>query len=265
MPRLPAVLIAAFVLAPSLAPGARAEGGKVEKGGVFPEVAEASVEDAKKALEALKTAVESKDEKKIVAAVVPAMVDKRHADFVPELKKLVVDKRDEVGEAAARALGSQGDKSVATLLGKVLSADTRENGYLTDPGRKAAAIEALGRLGVAGAYDSVQKLAKGVTTDTECRTRYAPKIAKACTRYFGLTREKRAVSWLIDEVDKPELKGGITGSSPPAEYWKGRQEVWQEIKAEVVWALKEITGKEFESGNRWRNWFDTEGKKAGMK
>jgi hypothetical protein len=249
----------------SLVSRALAEGPKSTKGGVFPSVTEATADEAKKTVEALKAAVESKDEKKIVAAVEPAMVEKRHADFVPELKKLAVDKRDAVGEAAARALGSQGDKTVATILMKVVAADTRENGYLMDGWRKAAAVEALGRLGVAGAYDAVQKFARGVTTDTECRARYAPVLARACTRYYGLTKEKRAVTWLIDQVDKPELQGGITGTTPPAEYWKGRQEVWAEIRFEVHWALKEITGKEFESGNRWKNWFDSEGKKAGMK
>jgi HEAT repeat protein len=248
-------------------PAARAEGGdagKAPKGGVFPEVTDASAEEAKGAVEALKKALEAKDDEKVVAALAP-MVKKKHADFVPELKKLLADKRDAVAGAAAEALGSQADKGAATLLVKVVTADTREKGILRDPILKSAAIEALGRLGGGGAFDPVHKLSDAMIQNPEVTYRYAPRVSKACVRYYGLTKEKRAVSYLIDEVERPNLKGGVLPSSPPKEYWKYRQDIWTEIRYEVVWALKEITGKEFESTARWESWFNTEGKKAGMK
>jgi HEAT repeat protein len=267
MQRSAAALLVALATMLPPGPAAGAEGGvtaKGQKGGVFPEVSDAPAEEAKKCLDALRSAVENKDEARITAAV-EAMIVKRHPDFVPELKKLLADKRDAVGEAAAKALGSQGDKTAATLFIRVVNFDSREKGILQDPGLRAACVEGLGRLGVSGSFDAVHKLARAMVNDPEVRYRYAPKIAKACSRYFGLTKEKRAVSWLIDEVERPELKGGVTNTSPPAEYWKARQEVWTEIRWEVVWALKEITGKEFESANRWKTWMDSEGKKAGMK
>ncbi len=265
------LLLAFALLVPAVSPGrpaaARADGGdagKGPKGGVFPDVTDASADEAKAAVEALKKALEGKDDEKVAAAIAP-MVKKRHADFVPELKKLLADKRDSVAGAAAEALGSQADKGAATLLAKVVAADTREKGILKDPLLKSAAIEALGRLGGGGAFDAVHKLSDAMVREPEVRYRYAPRISKACVRYYGLTKEKRAVSWLIDEVEKPNLKGSVLPSSPPADYWKYRQDIWTEVRYEAVWALKEITGKEFESTARWEAWFNGEGKKAGMK
>ncbi len=240
------------------------DAGKPTKGGVFPDVTDASAAEAKGALDALKQAMDKGDEEKITAAL-GAMVKKRSADFVPELKKLLADKRDGVAGAAAEALGSQSDKGAVTLLAKVVAADTREKGILRDPILKSASIEALGRLGGGGAYEAVRKFADAMVREPEVRYRYAPRVSRACVRYFGLTKEKRAVSYLIDEVERPNLKGAVLPTSPPADHWKYRQDIWTEIRYEVVWALKEITGKEFESTARWENWFNSEGKKAGMK
>src|SRR5258706_471841 len=108
-------------------------------------------------------------------------------------------------------------------------------------------------------------MADSLVGEPEARCRYAPKVARACVRYFGITKEKRSVSWLIDEVEKPNLRGAVLPSSPPADHWKYRQDIWGEIRYEVVWALKEITGKEMETETRWESWFNTEGKKAGYR
>jgi HEAT repeat protein len=222
-----------------------------------------SEDEAKALLSALAKALESKDTGKAVDAVKP-MVTKRHKSFVPELKKLLADRRYPVSSLAAEALGSQGDKTVASLLAKLVALEVRERGWILDYDVKAAAIESLGRLGVSAAYDAIRSLADEMLRDPGLKSKAAPPILRAVVRYFGLTKEKRAVSFLIDEVDQPEA-GTITGTTPPADYWKARVEIWQRIRPDVVWALKEITGKEFETGRRWKNWFDAEGKKEGMK
>ncbi len=262
MQRIAAVTL---VLLLSLAPSANAEGPvKGEKGGVFPVVAEVEKpEEAKALLDGLDKAQDSKDEAKILAAVM-AMVTKRHKDFVPELKKLVADKRFAVAAVAAEALGSQADKTVAPVLMRAVTVENKERGITKDGPLKGAAIESLGRLGVTGGFNDIMKLAEAMLRDPEARQRAAPEVLRGVVRYLGLTKEKRAVSFLIDEVDEPQA-GTITGTTPPAEYWKARFEIWTRIRPDVVWALKEITGKEFETERRWKGWLETDGKKEGMK
>jgi hypothetical protein len=236
-----------------------------DKGGVFPVVEEVKKEDEARALvQALEAAVTGKEEEKIVAAVRP-MVTKRHADFVPELKKLLNDKRDKVVAAAAEALGSQGNEEAAVPLLKLVSNEERERGFLKYGHARAAAIEAVGRLGVNKAFDSVRKIQESLLNEKEAKATYTKPILRAAIRYFGLTKEKKAVGILVGHFDEPVPENPNSGSNPPEAYWKARHEIWQEIKAEVVWALKEITGKEMESGRRWKNWLDDEGKKEGMK
>jgi hypothetical protein len=261
------LLLPLAFLAPS-GPAAGAEGGaagKVAKGGVFPEDADASDEEAKVMLAALRSAVAAKEEPKVVEAV-SAMVGKRHKDFVPELKKLLADRRDAVSSEAAYALGSQGDKTATGILSKLLAADTRnKEGYYRDPLTRAAVVEALGRLGDAKSVARVRDLAVSLRMAPEVSARYARHIVRACVRFFGLLKDREAVSYLIDEVDQPAPKDPNSNTNPGADYWKARYDIWVEIRPEVIWALKEITGKEMETTRRWENWFKEEGRKAGFK
>ena len=260
---LAAALGALLFLAPPAVPFEGAVTG--EKGGVFPLVEEVKKEDEAKALvQALGAAVNTKDEEKIIAAVRP-MVTKRHADFVPELRKLLNDRRDKVLAAAAEALGSQGNEEAAVPLLKLVVNEERERGFLKFGLAKAASIEAVGRLGVNKPFDSVRKTLDSLLNEREAKASYTKPILRAVIRYFGLTKEKRAVGILVGHFDEPAPENPNSGSNPPEAYWKARHEAWQEIKAEVVWALKEITGKEMESGRRWKNWLDDEGKKDGYK
>ncbi len=257
---------AALAALSSLAPSARAEGpAEAGKGGVFPAVAEVTKEDEAKALlQELQNAANGADEKRLLAALRP-LVGKRHRTFVADLKKLAAHKSGEVAVAAVEALGSQGDKGVAPLLSRIVALEVRERGILLGGTLKAAAIEALGRLGVAGSFDAVKRLAEAMLRDPEMRNRYAPPILRASVRYFGLTKEKRAVSFLIEHVDEPKPADPSSGTNPPESYWKARHECWGAMRWDVGWALKEITGKEFETTRRWTRWFDEEGKKQGMK
>lgn len=253
--------IGAILLLLPLAARAEAPG----KGGVFPKVEEVQKEDEAKALvQALGAAVTVKDEGKIVEAVRP-MVTKRHALFVPELKKLLADRRDAVAAAAAEALGSQGDAEAAGALLKLAANEERERGFLRFGTAKAAAIESLGRLGVNKGFDVIRKTCDMLLMEKETRATYAKPILRAAIRYFGLTKEKKAVGILVSHFEEPAPDDPAAGSNPPEAYWKARHDIWVEIKPEVVWALKEITGKEMESGRRWKNWLEDEGKKEGMK
>jgi len=273
-----AVLAASVVVALVLTPGPAsalvegpatggAVGGPEAKPGTFPAVEEVTSEDEAKALgQALDDALDSKEkEEEPVVAAVKAMVPKRHKSFVAPLKKLLTDKRDAVAAAAAEALGSQGDKGVAKFLVAQVTPDVRERGFLKRAEVKAAAIESLGRLGIGSATPPILKLAETMAREPDLRTGYAPHVIRAAVRYFGLVKEKTSVSYLIEWVDEQVPADVGSGTNPPAEYWKARTEVWTLIRGEVIWALKEITGKEMETGRRWKNWLDDEGKKQGMK
>ena len=202
-----AALLSLSLLASFPAPAGAEGPAPTEKGGVFPEVQEVSRdEEAKPLLGALRAAVEAKDEAKIVEAVKP-MVTKRHRSFAEDLRKLVADKRMPVAAAAAEALGSQGeDKASAGLLVKVVQAKTKDKGFYKDILLKTAAIESLGRLGVRTAADAILDLAEDQRVEPTVQGTGQAKLVRACVRYFGLTKEKRAVSYLIEEVDQPVPK-----------------------------------------------------------
>ena len=260
-----ALAVAAGLLAAPPA-SVRAEGpGAAPKGGVFHEVVDCRDDaEAKSLLEALDKALETKDEAKAVEAL-KAFFTKRHKDFPAELKKLLADRRQPVAAAAAEALGSQADKGSIPLLARIASADTKDKGFYKDAPVKAAAVEALGRLGDAKSFKVIIDLAEANRIEPTVRGQHQKSIVRACVRYFGLTKAKGSVSYLIDEVDQPAPKDPNSGTNPGEEYWKARHDTWVVIRPDVVWALKEITGLEHENGRRWRKWFEEEGRKAGMK
>src|SRR5688572_18727589 len=219
-------LAAGVLAAPPASVRAEGPGAATPKGGVFHEVVDCRDDaEAKSLLEALDKALESKDEAKAVEAL-KAFFTKRHKDFPAELKKLLTDRRLPV---------------------------------------EAAAVEALGRLGDVKSFKVIIDLAEANRIEPTVRGQHQKLIVKACVRYFGLTKAKGSVSYLIDEVDQPVPKDPNSGTNPGEEYWKARHDTWVVIRPDVIWALKEITGLEHENGRRWKKWFDEEGKKAGMK
>jgi hypothetical protein len=247
-------------------PSALAEGPPSrEKGGVFPEVEEVqSDEEAKALVDALAKAVEGKEEEKTVEALKPFLT-KRHKSFAEPLRKLFGDKRMPVAAAAAEALGSQDDKASVALLVKIVQARTEEKGFYRDILLKAGAVEALARLGEKRVADAVLDLAEDMRKEPTILDRGQPKMVRACVRYFGLLKEKRSVSYLIEEVDQPAPKDPNSGSNPGEAYWKKRHDTWVIIRPDVLWALKEITGVEHENTRRWRKWFEEEAKKGGYR
>lgn len=261
--RLPTLFLAAVAAAlPAGFPAARAGPAAEDKGGVFPVVQEVTKEDEASALhQELANAIASGDEKRILAAVTP-LLTKRHKSFVDDLKKLVGHRNPDIAAAATAALGSQGDKGASTVLSRLATADFKD----PVPGPvRAAAIESLGRLGVAATYEGIRKVADGMLQEREMKTTYAPAVFRACIRYFGLLKEKRAVSFLVGHVERPNPDNPASGTNPPASYWEARHHLWVAVKVEVVWALKEITGKEFDTERRWNAWMADEGKKQGYK
>lgn len=258
--------IAGILAARSVSVRAEGPGAATPKGGVFHEVVDCRDDaEAKSLLDALDKALETKDEAKAVEAL-KAFFTKRHKDFPAELKKLLADRRQPVAAAAAEALGSQGDaKGSIPLLARIAAADTKDKGFYKDAVVKAAAVESLGRLGDAKSFKVIIDLAEANRIEPTVRGQHQKAIVKACVRYFGLTKAKGSVSYLIDEVDQPAPKDPNSGTNPGEEYWKARHDTWVVIRPDVIWALKEITGLEHENGRRWKKWFDEEGKKAGMK
>ncbi len=262
-------LVAVLLAAASPAPSARAEGpgSNAPKGGVFPTVAEVKDEEAKKMLAELDKAFQSGDENSVTQALRP-MVTKRHATLVARLKPLADDRRPGVAALAVEALGSQGDASVAGMLARVMSEpptkEEKKRGFLLRGMVRAAAVEALGRLGVKGCAKAVRDLGEEMILKDALRS-YATAILRAAVRYCGLLKDKESVSFLIDLVDEPIPANPTSPTNPPAEYWKARNDTWRAIRMEVQWALKEITGQSFENKRRWDDWMEGDGKRAGMK
>jgi hypothetical protein len=87
-----------------------------------------------------------------------------------------------------------------------------------------------------------------------------PDVMRAAVRFLGTTREKRAFRALVNLIDRP--------TSPPGEgdlIEARNRAVWAEIKNDVQWALKRITGREFESAAEAREWLKEHGRKLGIR
>jgi hypothetical protein len=255
-------------IATTAIPTSRAEGPKLpEKGGVFPDVTDVSDEAAGPLVDALEAAVKSRKVEELKTALAP-MVKGKNEKFSESLKRLIVHDDQEVACLAVSALASQGDKTASTMISKYLTAkrtpEEKKGNFWMRGKVRAACIEALGRLGVTTLHDLIRTDADAII-GAEAEVTYAPEMLRACVRYFGLTKEKRAVGFLVEEFDMPESPEVVTGTTPPAEWWKARTESWRAAEKEIVWALKEITGLEHETGRRWKNWFKENAKKLGYK
>ena len=70
---------------------------------------------------------------------------------------------------------------------------------------------------------------------------------RACVRYFGQIKSKdySVARALCNELSAPEPANVNSASNPPAGYWEERWKVWNAIRGDVAWALKEITGQAF--------------------
>ena len=151
-------------------------------------------------------------------------------------QRLRAEREAVVQAAAATLLGNFDTRTASSALKRVLGdKDVRDE----KPAYLAAAIESLGRVG----YGRVEKDVLG-----EFRRFGDPAVMRACVRYFGSlpTRAYSTVRMLCEELRPPEPADPHAAETPPASYWEMRWGQWREYRQDVTWALREITGQEFQ-------------------
>ncbi len=220
-----------------------------------PTVEAADEERAKALLAALDAAVDAKDENGIISAV-EAFFTASHEDFAKPLEKLASHRAVSVRVAAVKALGSQGPaKKVGPVLFRIL---------MSPQNKDARPVMAM-------AIGSMRRLAfcpKPVVDEikSQFQKRADMAVMREAVRYFGGLKMVDTVPMLVEWVERPEPANPNSPSNPPASYWQTMFEIWTEIKAVVVWSLKEITGKEYETERLWREWMGTpEARKLGIR
>ncbi len=231
-----------------------------KKGKLLPDpvVRTLTKEQAKPLLSDLDDAVGTKDVNKIVAAL-KKLVTARNEKFLKPIEKLTKHRRyASVRVMATRALGSQTPvKKVGPILFKILLDKAKVN--KKSPQARAEAIAGLRRI----RFDKpivVKEL------ESEFRKASKPRMMRECARYFGDLKKVGTVKMLIGWVEAPQPANPNSPTNPPAAYWQRMWEVWDEIKPATMYALKNITGREFETEREWRTWLDTrEAKKLGIR
>ena len=75
--------------------------------------------------------------------------------------------------------------------------------------------------------------------------------------YVELTKDKRWARWLAEMLDEPRSDAPASdASNPPAAWWEEKWHLWNESKAAIHTALKALTGQDFESTEKAREWIE---------
>lgn len=185
------------------------------------------------------------------------MLTRRNDAFVPTIRKALGSGEPAVQAAAVRAAASHELRDEEKRVRKILRAKTKEK----IQGRVAAAcIDYLGRLEIAGEEEAVLKdhLAPFLSDERRIKQSWGPEMVRASIYYFGRTKWKPAVPYIVDEVLRepvPRLPPSDP-KNPPASYWEARHKIWHDAEGWARWSLKEITGQEFRSAREWTAWVD---------
>jgi hypothetical protein len=232
-----------------------------------PAVLPARPEEAAKAADDVKKAVEAKDDEALAKAL-DAMEGLRSDTFAPLIKAGLKSPNASVVAASLRAAAANEMKDVEKDAKKLLHVKPKkpEKGAADQTGMagevSAAAIDYLVRLEFAGEEQFILEenleplFTFAVGDDRRVAAPWARDLVRASVHYLGKFKYKRAVPMLVEMVADPQPKPMPAGkdTNPPEPYWRARAKLWQASEGWVRWALKEITGLEYKSPREWEAW-----------
>jgi hypothetical protein len=240
------LVVAAVLLLVGSPAHAYAQAGKDSKEDADPKVVEADKEQAKLLLDRLEKAKKDKKNTNGIVKAIEPLVTRSNEKFVKPLDKLAKHREVSVRVMAVRALGSQVPaKKVGPVLFGILQDRTKRN--KKSPQVIAHAIASLRRL----KFDK-KPVADEITR--QFRKVVHTSIMKECVKYFGDLRKKDTVKMLVYWVEAPQPGMVDDPSNPPSSYWEKLWNVWDEIKDDVLDALRKITGQEFTKKSQWEKW-----------
>lgn len=230
----------------------------------LPTVIPANDEEKKKTLDLAATSAAEGGIDALAAALVQ-MHERRCDEFVPLIRANLEHDDAKVQAAAVTAAAAHELKDVEKTVRKVLRAKPKKGLQFAPGAVTAACIDYLGRLAITGEEETVLKEHLRPTVGDERRLKLsaAKDIIRASVQYFGRTKWKPAVPYMIDELlGQPMPKDPNDPKNPPAAYWELRTKHWYEYEGWTRWALKETTGQEYRSVREWQAWLKTQDKKA---
>jgi len=167
-----------------------------------------------------------------------------------------------VVDAAARVAVAVGDEKSAEMLAKALGAKSVSKNPLSiravvdalalhpHATTKADALVREILLSICADDDAGDKFS--FTTETTSVPGYDDWARYgAAVRYFGKrkTKELSVALYLASMLRAPVPLHLDSPDNPPTAYWEARHRAWQRYSRDVVWALKEITGRTWKSGH----------------
>lgn len=217
------------------------------------ELMQATDEQAKTIVAGLKKAAKKK---KLADArpLVEAIDGFKHESFTKPLLKLMTNKLGVVAKLAtdALALRCTEKKVLAKIWKNAFSNKVNDKRYAV----RARVVRLFGEQGIvldAKKYKEVERDWRWMFGNPQI---HFDQPALDLVVYFALTKDKRHCRWLAEQLDEPIPANPNSPSNPPAEWWERRYKMWQPVKPEVVDALLEITGQEFDTSEEAKAWFE---------
>lgn len=175
-----------------------------------------------------------------------------HESFVKPLLKLMAHDNSRVAQRAADLLASRATADDAKDLWK--------KGWDEKANRRRYAVrtsilKAFARLEIdldKRQYDDVDREWRWMLGNPQ--EAYGPALADICW-YMGVRGDKRHALAMAKELDAPESNDPHNPATPPVEWWERRYKQWTGMHAQVVAALKRLTGQTFKTREEAKAWF----------
>jgi hypothetical protein len=214
---------------------------------------EATPEEAKALLAALKKVYKKKDGTKVLPALEP-MAELQHESWDKVLARLL---RHDSSLVAMRVADMWAQRVSEDNLKAVWKASWM---HKANKHRFRVKARVLRALAIAG-HELDDRQYKEVERDWRWmignpNERYAEALIDICW-YFEKTKDKRHCRWMAEELDDPTA--GVDPNNPntqPAAWQERRWKMWNPMKPAAVRALAAITGQEFDKTKEARAWFE---------
>lgn len=250
----------AFLLLPAAGPSPSAlpaaHAGSVAEEPPLPTVLPANDDEKLQIGDLLRKAEAEKADQPLIEAL-NRMIERKHADWAPVIRKSMEAVDQDISSAAIRAAASHDLRDEEKRVRKILRAKPKDKNAKV-PGKIAAAcIDYLGRLGIAGEEEYVfeEHLRPLIGDERRMKQDWGTEMVRACVYYVGKNKYKPAVPFLIQEMlDEPHPADPNDPKNPPASYWEARHKAWQASEGWVRWVLKEITAQEYRTVREWQAW-----------
>jgi hypothetical protein len=242
---------------PPAAPEAPAEGQPAEAPA---DLREATADEAKSLLAALKKVYKKKNANDVLPALEP-MAELKHESWDKALVRLL---KHDSSLVAMRVAEMWCHRVTDKNLKKVWKAgwqEKRNDKRFTIKTKVLRAVGIAGHILDAKQYKAVEKDWRWMVGNPN--ESYSDALIDICW-YFEVTKDKRHCRHMAEQLDEPGTNVVNDGNNPPADWWERKWKMWKPMKPAAVAALKAITGQEFDKTAVAKKWFEDNEKTFGF-